>query len=54
MLITLDDKDSRTPTPILKNSQHPIPICGISGVIRPRPEIKLHLFWHAQFGYLLG
>ena len=54
MLITLDDKDSRTPTPILKNSQHPIPICGISGVIRPRPEIKLHLFWHALDGIYWG
>ena len=54
MLITLDDKNSRTPTPILKNSQHPIPICGISGIIHPRPEIKLHLFWHALEGIYWG
>ena len=30
--------------------KHPIPICGISGVIRPRPEIKLPLHWHALEG----
>ena len=33
-----------------KNTKHPIPICGISGTIRPRPEIKLPLYWHALEG----
>ena len=33
-----------------KNPKHPIPICGISGTIRPRPEIKIPLYWHAQEG----
>lgn len=33
-----------------KKVKHPIPICGISGTIRPRPEIKLPLSWHALEG----
>ena len=37
-----------------KNTKHPIPICGISGVIRPRPEIKLPLRWHALEGIYWG
>ena len=37
-----------------KSRLHPIPICGISGIIRPCPEIKLPLFWHALEGIYWG
>ena len=33
-----------------EQKKYPIPICGVSGVICPRPEIKLPLYWHALEG----